>query len=60
MVPEPTAVRAYPIALRRFERDAFDDIATLDANYVRRTDAEIFAKPTAKATPTHAPGTPVS
>ena len=33
----------------------FDDVATIDANYLRRTDAEIFAKPTA-ATPS--PGTP--
>jgi tRNA threonylcarbamoyladenosine biosynthesis protein TsaB len=23
----------------------FDDVATVDANYLRRTDAEIFAKP---------------
>ena len=32
-------------ALRRIERSDFDDVATVDANYMRRTDAEIFAKP---------------
>jgi hypothetical protein len=28
---------------------AFDDVVTIDANYLRRTDAEIFAKPTPRA-----------
>jgi len=41
---------ALPLALRRIEQRAFDDAATLDANYLRRTDAEIFAKPRSSAT----------
>jgi tRNA threonylcarbamoyladenosine biosynthesis protein TsaB len=45
LTPEPTAADALPIALRRIHSESFDDIATIDANYVRRTDAEIFAKP---------------
>lgn len=44
-VPQPTAESALPLALLRLKAGAFDDIATLDANYLRRTDAEIFAKP---------------
>jgi len=44
-VPEPTAAAALPTALRRIRDGEVDDIATLDANYVRRTDSEIFAKP---------------
>jgi len=56
LVREPTAADALRLALQRIQRKQFDDIASLDANYVRRTDAEIFAKPTAKRTPTH--GTP--
>jgi tRNA threonylcarbamoyladenosine biosynthesis protein TsaB len=45
MVAEPRAGDAFPLALRRIAREEFDDVATVDANYVRRTDAEIFAKP---------------
>jgi tRNA threonylcarbamoyladenosine biosynthesis protein TsaB len=45
LAPEPTTVEALPLALRRISQQQFDDIATIDANYVRRTDAEIFAKP---------------
>ncbi len=45
MVAEPDAGDALPIALRRLSEKSFDDAATLDANYLRRTDAEIFAKP---------------
>jgi hypothetical protein len=30
------------------EAGDFDDAATLDANYLRRTDAEIFAKAAAQ------------
>ena len=43
--PEPTAADALPLALRRIEHSDFDDSTALDANYLRRTDAEIFAKP---------------
>jgi tRNA threonylcarbamoyladenosine biosynthesis protein TsaB len=44
MVEEPLAGDALPLALGRMEAGDFDDAATLDANYLRRTDAEIFAK----------------
>jgi tRNA threonylcarbamoyladenosine biosynthesis protein TsaB len=43
LVPAPTAETALPIAFRRAAAGEFDDMATLDANYLRRTDAEIFA-----------------
>jgi tRNA threonylcarbamoyladenosine biosynthesis protein TsaB len=46
---EPKARDALGLAIRRIERGDFDDLATVDANYVRRTDAEIFAKPAAIA-----------
>ena len=44
IVDDPLASAALPIALRRIAAGQFDDVATLDANYLRRTDAEIFAK----------------
>jgi tRNA threonylcarbamoyladenosine biosynthesis protein TsaB len=44
LVGEPTAADALPIAWERIEQGMFDDPVTLDANYLRRTDAEIFAK----------------
>jgi tRNA threonylcarbamoyladenosine biosynthesis protein TsaB len=44
MVAEPLAGDALALALERIEAGDFDDAATLDANYLRRTDAEIFAK----------------
>jgi tRNA threonylcarbamoyladenosine biosynthesis protein TsaB len=44
LVAEPGAADALNIALCRISEQAFDDVATLDANYLRRTDAEIFAK----------------
>jgi tRNA threonylcarbamoyladenosine biosynthesis protein TsaB len=47
---EPSAADALPLALRRLQHRDFDDVATIDANYLRRTDAEIFAKPTRAAT----------
>jgi tRNA threonylcarbamoyladenosine biosynthesis protein TsaB len=34
-----------PLALHRIRQGDFDSPAALDANYLRRTDAEIFAKP---------------
>jgi tRNA threonylcarbamoyladenosine biosynthesis protein TsaB len=43
--PEPTAADALPFVVTRFDAGDCDDPATLDANYLRRTDAEIFAKP---------------
>lgn len=45
MVAEPSAGDALPLALARMKAGDFDDAAELDANYLRRTDAEIFAKP---------------
>jgi tRNA threonylcarbamoyladenosine biosynthesis protein TsaB len=45
IVDEPSAADALPFALERVAARDFDDAATLDANYLRRTDAEIFAKP---------------
>jgi tRNA threonylcarbamoyladenosine biosynthesis protein TsaB len=48
MVEEPRAEDALAIALERIAAGDFDDVATLDANYLRRTDAEIFAKSAAK------------
>jgi tRNA threonylcarbamoyladenosine biosynthesis protein TsaB len=47
-IAEPTAADALPLALKRLARVSFDDPLTLDANYLRRTDAEIFAKPAAR------------
>jgi tRNA threonylcarbamoyladenosine biosynthesis protein TsaB len=59
LVAQPRAEDALPLALRRVAQRAFDDIATLDANYLRRTDAEIFAKPRPSAG-SKPQGTPVS
>lgn len=49
LVGEPKAMDALPLAVDRFSASDFDDAATIDANYLRRTDLEIFAK-TAKGT----------
>jgi tRNA threonylcarbamoyladenosine biosynthesis protein TsaB len=49
MVEEPLAGDALPLALERIGAGDFDDAATLDANYLRRSDAEIFAKPAVRA-----------
>jgi tRNA threonylcarbamoyladenosine biosynthesis protein TsaB len=54
LVSEPSAENAWPLVLRRIQAGDFDDAATVDANYLRRTDAEIFAKPVAAA---NTPGT---
>jgi len=48
MVGEPLAGDALGLALGRIVAGDFDDAATLDANYLRRTDAEIFAKAAAQ------------
>ena len=45
VVREPLAEDALPFAVERMAAGDFDDAATLDANYLRRTAAEIFAKP---------------
>lgn len=49
VVAEPSAADALPFAMERIEANDFDDAATLDANYLRRNDAEIFAKPVGRA-----------
>jgi tRNA threonylcarbamoyladenosine biosynthesis protein TsaB len=49
IVDEPLAGDALPLAVERIAAGDFDDGATLDANYLRRTDAEIFAKPAVRA-----------
>jgi tRNA threonylcarbamoyladenosine biosynthesis protein TsaB len=46
---EPLAGDALPFALARIAAGDFEDAANLDANYLRRTDAEIFAKPALRA-----------
>jgi tRNA threonylcarbamoyladenosine biosynthesis protein TsaB len=45
LVAEPGAEDALSFAVERAAAENFDDAALLDANYLRRTDAEIFAKP---------------
>jgi tRNA threonylcarbamoyladenosine biosynthesis protein TsaB len=44
LTPPPTAMDAVEFALPRLQAQAFDDAATLDGNYLRRSDAEIFAR----------------
>ena len=44
LVAPPTAADALHLALPRVLASDFDDPALLDANYLRRSDAEIFAK----------------
>ncbi len=44
LVDEPLAEAAVGIALRRLARGEVDDVAVVDANYLRRTDFEIKAK----------------
>lgn len=50
LVPGNLTQTALAIAVRRVVAGAFDDVVTLDANYLRRTDAEIFAKQQAART----------
>lgn len=44
LVREPAAGDALGIAVSRAEKGEFDDAALVDANYLRRTDLEIFAR----------------
>jgi tRNA threonylcarbamoyladenosine biosynthesis protein TsaB len=44
VVDEPVAEDALGLAMRRVREGRFEDVGRVDANYVRRTDAEIFAK----------------
>ncbi|HTW49223.1 MAG TPA: tRNA (adenosine(37)-N6)-threonylcarbamoyltransferase complex dimerization subunit type 1 TsaB [Acidobacteriaceae bacterium] len=43
LVPPPTAMDALEYALPRVRAGAFDEAMTLDGNYLRKSDAEIFA-----------------
>ena len=44
LVLPPTASDAFAVALPRLLAGDFDDLASLDGNYLRRSDAEVFAK----------------
>jgi tRNA threonylcarbamoyladenosine biosynthesis protein TsaB len=55
LIAEPTAADALALGALRIEARDFDDAATIDANYLRRTDAEIFAKPSAVHLTSNAP-----
>jgi tRNA threonylcarbamoyladenosine biosynthesis protein TsaB len=44
LVNEPLAGDALPFVLERIAACEFDDAASVDANYLRRTDLEIFSK----------------
>jgi len=48
-VAEPDAMTALPLAMSKFQRNDFADLPSIDANYLRRTDLEIFAKTKARA-----------
>ncbi len=48
MVREPVATDALDLAISRVEAKLFDDAATIDANYLRRTDVQLFARPGAR------------
>ncbi len=45
LVSPPAAADAIRFALPRFRARVFDEPTTLDGNYLRRSDAEIFSKP---------------
>jgi tRNA threonylcarbamoyladenosine biosynthesis protein TsaB len=44
LVEEPKAADALPFVMDRIADKKFEDVATVDANYLRRIDQEIFAK----------------
>lgn len=44
LIDELSAADALPLAVQSLAACSFSDIATLDAHYVRRTDAEMFVK----------------
>ena len=48
VVADPRAQDALGIALNRVADASFDDAAVIDANYLRRTDAQLFARPAAR------------
>jgi len=44
LLDAPTAVDAWIAGAERWRRGAFDDVATLDANYLRRSETEMLAR----------------
>jgi tRNA threonylcarbamoyladenosine biosynthesis protein TsaB len=44
LVAAPTAVDALAVGIERFRAGLFDDVATLDANYLRRSETEMLAR----------------
>ena len=48
VVAEPGALAALPLAMRKIGHDDFADVESIDANYLRRTDLELFAKTKAR------------
>jgi tRNA threonylcarbamoyladenosine biosynthesis protein TsaB len=55
LVPPPTATDALRYALPRLRARDFNDPTTLDGNYLRRSDAEIFSKPKLHTAPDATP-----
>jgi tRNA threonylcarbamoyladenosine biosynthesis protein TsaB len=55
LVDPPSAADALEYAAPRLVAKDFDDVVTLDGHYVRRSDAEIFAKPALQAIPAAIP-----
>ncbi len=51
-VPEPPAAHALPLILQRMLDSDHDYAAHLDANYLRSSDQQIFAKPATPSAPT--------
>jgi tRNA threonylcarbamoyladenosine biosynthesis protein TsaB len=45
LVPAPDASDALSAAIPRLLARDYNDVVTLDGNYVRRTDAQLFARP---------------
>ena len=44
LLDPPSAADALTFAVPRLRRRDFNDVATIDGNYLRRSDAELFAK----------------
>jgi tRNA threonylcarbamoyladenosine biosynthesis protein TsaB len=49
LTPAPNASDALLFAVSRLRAAEYDDLALLDGNYVRRSDAELFSKPKLQA-----------
>lgn len=50
LTDSPSAADALTFAAPRLRGKDFDDLATIDGNYLRRSDAELFARRTAETT----------